>query len=160
MSGASSAMARVAAAHNVHCVLMHNRHADDPRANMFDEVCDFLARSIEMALTAGVAKDKIIVDPGIGFGKTAAQGFDLVRRLPELKAKLGCPILLGVSRKRLIGAATGKSIPAERDAGSVAAGLWGAMHGADIVRVHDAASQADAFRVLAAIEGKLNGPNP
>jgi dihydropteroate synthase len=93
-------MARVAAAHGVHCVLMHNRFSDDPSVDMFSEVRDFLLRSIDMALGAGVARDKIIVDPGIGFGKTAAQGFELVRRLDELKAALGFPILLGVSRKR------------------------------------------------------------
>ncbi len=148
-------MARVAAEHGVHCVLMHNRYSDDPAADMFSEVRDFLALSIDMALKAGVARDRIIVDPGIGFGKTAAQGFELVRRLAELKAALGFPMLLGVSRKRLIGTATGKSVPADRDAGSAAAGLYGALHGADIVRVHDVAAQADAFRVLAAIQGKM-----
>lgn len=147
-------MAHVAAAHDVHCVLMHNRYSDDPQADMFAEVRDFLARSIDMAMKAGVKADKIILDPGIGFGKDAAQGFELVRRLAELKKTLGYPILLGVSRKRLIGAATGKAVPAERDAGSIAAGLYGAMQGADIVRVHDVAGQADAFRVLAAIEGR------
>ncbi len=150
-------MARVAAAHGVHCVLMHNRLSDDPAADMFAEVRTFLSRSIEMALAAGVAQSKIIVDPGIGFGKTAAQGYELVRRLGELKAALGFPILLGVSRKRLIGAATGRSAPTERMAGSLAAGLYGAMHGADIVRVHDVAAHVDAFKVLAAIEGRTTG---
>lgn len=147
-------MARVAAAHDVHCVLMHNRYADDPQADMFAEVRDFLMRSVDMALNAGVKADKIILDPGIGFGKNAQQGFELVRRLGELKAALGYPILLGVSRKRLIGTATGKSVPAERDAGTIAAGLYGALHGADIVRVHDVSGQADAFKVWAAIENR------
>ncbi len=150
-------MARVAATHGVHCVLMHNREQDDPSIDMFAEVRDFLKRSVDIALKHGVAPEKIIVDPGIGFGKTAEQGFELVRRLDELKAALNLPVLLGVSRKRLIGAATGKTIAAERMAGSLAAGLYGAMHGADILRVHDAGAHADAFRVLMAIAYGLDG---
>ena len=150
-------IARVAATHGVHCILMHNREHDDASADTFEEVRAFLSRSIDIALAAGVAREKIIVDPGIGFGKNAAQGFGLVRRLGELKAALGFPMLLGVSRKRLIGAATGRKEPDQRMAGSLAAGLYGAMMGADIVRVHDVAAHADAFRVLAAIQGKATG---
>jgi dihydropteroate synthase len=145
-------MARVAAANDVWCVLMHNRETDDPSVDMYAEVRDFLRRSADLALGAGVAEKRIILDPGIGFGKTPEQGFELVRRLPALRRDLGFPILLGVSRKRLIGAATGRAIASERTVGSVAAGFYGAMHGADILRVHDVRETVDALKVLRAIE--------
>ena len=150
-------IARVAAANDVWCVLMHNRERDDPAVDMFAEVRAFLSRSADIALAAGVAKERIILDPGIGFGKTAEQGFELVRRLGELRQTLGFPILLGVSRKRLIGAATHRSVAAERAVGSVAAGLYGAMQGADILRVHDVREHADALNVLRAIEAAPGG---
>ena len=99
---------------------------------------------------AGVSRENIIVDPGIGFGKTNAQSLRLVRELERLK-ELGCPILLGVSRKRLIGRATGRAIARERLAGSLAAAVIGATKGADILRVHDVAEHVDAMKVHAAI---------
>lgn len=152
-----SEIARVAADGNVHCVLMHNRLQDDPGVDMFAEVKDFLSRSIDIALKAGVAPDRIIVDPGIGFGKTHSQSFELIRRLAELKAALGYPLLLGVSRKRLIGQATTRTIAAERVIGSVSAAVFGACNGADIVRVHDVAEHAEAFGVLNAIRNAQPG---
>ncbi|MDB5532704.1 MAG: Dihydropteroate synthase [Hyphomicrobiales bacterium] len=150
-------IARVSADGNVHCVLMHNRRQDDPSVDMFAEVKDFLSRSIDIALKAGVADDRIIVDPGIGFGKTHSQSFELIRRLAELKAALGYPLLLGVSRKRLIGQATTRTIAAERIIGSVSAAVFGACNGADIVRVHDVAEHAEAFGVLNAIHNVQPG---
>ena len=150
-------MARVAAECGVHCVLMHNRAGDDPGADMFAEVKAFLARSAELALSAGIAREKIILDPGIGFGKTPAQGYELIRRLGELKSVLGFPLLLGVSRKRLIGAATGRTVASERLAGSLAAALYGAMRGVDILRVHDVAAHVDAVKMLAAIDSAAAG---
>jgi dihydropteroate synthase len=151
-------IARVAADAGAHCILMHNRRADDPDANMFAEVVDFLSRSIDIALAAGVARDRIVVDPGIGFGKTHAQSFEMIRRLPELRAHFGLPVLLGASRKRCIGIASGVDIAAQRVAGSVAAHVWGAINGADIVRVHDVRAHVQALGVLRAIEnaGKDN----
>jgi dihydropteroate synthase len=150
-------IARVAAEANVHCVLMHNRLQDDPTVDMFAEVKDFLSRSIDIALKAGVASDRILIDPGIGFGKTHPQSFELIRRLAELKAALGYPLLLGVSRKRLIGQATTRMIAAERVIGSVSAAVFGACNGADIVRVHDVAEHAEAFGVLNAIRNVQTG---
>lgn len=147
-------IAKVSADGGVHCVLMHNRRQDDGSVDMFAEVKDFLSRSIDIALKAGVAQDKIIIDPGIGFGKTHDQSFELVRRLAELKQALGFPLLLGISRKRFIGIATTRTIAAERMIGSVAADLFGALNGADIVRVHDVAAHVEAFAVLNAIQGK------
>lgn len=147
-------MARVVAQTGVHCVLMHNRASEDPAIDIFADACAFLARSVEIALAAGVSRDKIIIDPGIGFGRTHAQSFEQMRRLAELRAAFDLPVLLGASRKRCIGAATGQEIAAQRVAGSVAAHLWGAMHGADIIRVHDVAEHAQALGVLSAIEGR------
>jgi dihydropteroate synthase len=147
-------MARVVAQAGVHCVLMHNRASEDPAIDIYEDACAFLARSVEIALAAGVARDKIIIDPGIGFGRTHAQSFEQMRRLAELRAAFDLPVLLGASRKRCIGAATGQSVAAERVSGSLAAHLWGAMHGADIIRVHDVAEHAQALGVLSAIKGR------
>jgi len=147
-------LARVAADAGALCVLMHNRREDDASIDIFAEVCDFLSRSLDIALAAGVARERIVLDPGIGFGKTHAQSFELIRRLPELKARFALPVLLGASRKRCIGAASGVDVAAERVAGSVAAHLYGAIHGADIVRVHDVAEHRQALGVLRAIQGR------
>ena len=147
-------IARVAADAGALCVLMHNRREDDASIDIFAEVCDFLSRSLAIALAAGVARERIVLDPGIGFGKTHAQSFELIRRLPELKARFALPVLLGASRKRCIGAASGVDVAAERVAGSVAAHLYGAIHGADIVRVHDVAEHRQALGVLRAIQGR------
>jgi dihydropteroate synthase len=143
-------MARVVAERGVPVIVMHNRDAEDASIDIVADVLDFLKRSIDIALAAGIARDKIIVDPGIGFGKTNAQSLTLVRELDRLKV-LGCPILLGVSRKRLIGLATGRTVARERMAGSLAAAVIGATRGAAIVRVHDVAEHLDAMKVYAAI---------
>jgi dihydropteroate synthase len=145
-------MARVAADTGAVAVLMHNRASVDAGVDIVADVLDFLARSIEIALAAGVAREKLILDPGFGFGKTPAQNFELIRRLGELSV-LGCPILLGVSRKSSIGGVTGQNIPAERLAGSLAAGLAGVANGAAILRVHDVAPHWQALQVLQAIGG-------
>ena len=144
------ALAQVAAERGVPAVIMHNRLEDDPSIDVMEEVLAFLARSIEIGLAAGMRHDQFIVYPGFGFGKTHPQSLTLVRDLARLKA-LGCPILLGVSRKRAIGLATGRSEPRERAAGSVAAHLMGAMQGAQIIRVHDVAAHVDAMKVFAAV---------
>lgn len=147
-------IARVAADAGAHCVLMHNRRVDDASVDMFAEVVEFLSRSLDIALKAGVARERIVVDPGVGFGKTHAQSFEMIRRLPDLRTHFGLPVLLGASRKRCIGVASGVEIAAQRVAGSLAAHLWGATHGADIVRVHDVAAHVQALRVLRAIENE------
>ncbi|MGE3247353.1 MAG: dihydropteroate synthase [Beijerinckiaceae bacterium] len=145
-------MARTVADAGVHCVLMHNRAQDDPGVDMFAEVRDFLFRSVDLALAAGVQRDKIILDPGIGFGKTNAQSLEMVCRLGELKAHFGLPVLLGLSRKRIVGQATGKAAGTARDAGTLAANLFGVEQGADILRVHNPAVHADGLKMLAALE--------
>ena len=144
------ALAQVAAERGAPAVIMHNRLEDDPSIDVMEEVLAFLSRSIEIGLAAGMRREQFIVDPGFGFGKTHPQSLTLVRDLARLKA-LGCPILLGVSRKRAIGLATGRSEPKERAAGSVAAHLMGSMQGAQIIRVHDVAAHVDAMKVFAAV---------
>ncbi|HEY5794068.1 MAG TPA: dihydropteroate synthase [Bosea sp. (in: a-proteobacteria)] len=145
------AIAGVAARHGAPIILMHNRETIDPALDILSDVMGFLERSIAIALAAGVPREQIVVDPGIGlFGKTPEQSLLLIRKLARLK-ELGCPILLGASRKSVIGVITGQAVPAERVAGSVAAHLYGATQGASIIRVHDVAEHAQAFKVWAAI---------
>lgn len=149
-------MAKLAAERGVPAVIMHNRDHDDPDIDIMDEVMAFLARSIEIALAAGARRDQLILDPGFGFGKTHAQSLTLVRELARLK-EFGLPILLGVSRKRAIGAVTGRETPGGRLSGSLAAAVMGAMAGASIIRVHDAAEHADAMKVFAAVRDRARG---
>ena len=145
------AIATVAARRGAPIILMHNRDEIDPGLDILAEVLRFLERSIAIATAAGVPRNQIVVDPGIGrFGKTTAQSLRLMRELPRL-AELGCPILLGASRKSVIGELTGQAVPAERVAGSVAAHLWGASRGAAILRVHDVAEHVHALSVWNAL---------
>ncbi len=147
-------MARVVADAGAAAVLMHNRAAVDPGIDIIADVRHFLSRSIDIALRAGVARERLILDPGFGFGKTPAQNLEAVRRLREF-ATLGCPLLLGVSRKSTIGMVTGQKIAADRLAGSLAMGLVGVLNGAAILRVHDVAAHVQALQVLHAIEAGL-----
>lgn len=112
------------------------------------EVRAFLARRVEACVAAGVRRDAICVDPGIGFGKTAAHNLELLRQLPAF-GSLGCPVLVGVSRKSLLGMITGRPAP-ERLAGSVALAALCVAGGAHIVRAHDVAATVDAVKVAAA----------
>jgi dihydropteroate synthase len=151
------AMVEVAAGCDAGLVVMHM--AGEPKgmqdAPYYDdvvaEVCGYLADRARTLEDAGVAHDRIALDPGIGFGKTTAHNLELLRRLPEVVA-LGYPVLAGVSRKRFIGEITGVSVPAERVAGSVAGALWAVAAGAAIVRVHDVAETVQALRVWRAID--------
>ena len=103
---------------------------------------------------AGVAPERIALDPGIGFGKTTEHNLEVLRRLPELVA-LGYPVVIGVSRKRFIGEVTGEVRPDRRVAGSVAGAAYSALHGGDVIRVHDVAETVQALRMIAAIAGGL-----
>ena len=116
------------------------------------EVESFLAERAEVAIAAGVPEERIVLDPGIGFGKTLAHNLELLRALPRL-ARLG-PLLLGVSRKRFLGALTGREIAADRVAASVAAALYCYRGGARLLRVHDVQPTADALAVERALEGR------
>jgi dihydropteroate synthase len=138
-------------------VLMHmpaSLRAEPPRSAVGDvvaEVRDFLAERIEAALAAGIAEERIWVDPGIGFGKVNPEGnLELLRRLGELRA-LGRPIVVGTSRKSFIGEIDG-SAPAERLGGTIASSLLAAREGADVLRVHDVREVAEALRTAAAVD--------
>jgi len=121
-------------------------HYDD----VIIEVGGYLVAQATMLEAAGVARERIAIDPGIGFGKSVEHNLELLRRLPEL-AELGFPLVLGVSRKRFIGAISGVDEPHERVGGSIAAALFAAEHGADILRVHDVASTVQALEIQRAL---------
>lgn len=116
------------------------------------EVLDYLAGRIEVCEAAGIPRGRLILDPGIGFGKTVAHNVALLRALPRFHA-LGCPLLVGVSRKSFIGALAGEPDPARRLPGSLAAGLWAAQAGAAILRVHDVAETVQALALWRALAG-------
>lgn len=148
--------ARVAAASGLPVILMHSR--GDP-ATMQDEptydracldVYDHLAARIDAAVVAGGRREQILVDPGIGFGKTLAHNLDILRHL-WLYRGLGVPAVLGVSRKSFIARIAGDVPAPERLPGSLAAGLFGLVNGVSILRVHDAVATRQAVQVLNAI---------
>jgi len=114
------------------------------------EVGAFLAERVAAAEAAGIARERIVVDPGFGFGKTVAHNFELLRNLDRIAA-LGLPVLAGWSRKSTLGAITGRGAD-DRLAASLAAALLAVERGARIVRVHDVAATRDALQVLAALE--------
>ena len=114
------------------------------------DIADYFARSLEIAAKAGIARENIVLDPGIGFGKTPEQSMTALARLGELCA-LGQPVLVGASRKRFISTVT-PSEPSQRLGGSIAAHLIAARNGANIIRAHDVAETVQALLVAAAIE--------
>lgn len=125
----------------------------DPRyADPLLDVYDHLAERVAACEAAGIARKSILLDPGIGFGKTLEHNLAILRGLSLLHG-LGCPILLGVSRKSFIGALSGETDPKARLPGSLAAALAGAAQGAQILRVHDVAETRQALKVAAALEG-------
>ncbi|MFZ5817105.1 MAG: dihydropteroate synthase [Bacillota bacterium] len=129
------AMARVAARHRAPVVLMHNQHGTEYRELLGDMIA-FFQRSVELGRQAGLPEELVIIDPGIGFGKTPLQNLEVLQRLAELKV-LGRPILLGTSRKSTIGKVLGGLPPEERVEGTAATVALGIAFGAEIVRVHD-----------------------
>lgn len=115
------------------------------------EVARYLKTRSETCVAAGIAPQRITLDPGFGFGKTLQHNIALMRHLPELMAETGLPLLVGVSRKSMIGELTGEADAAERVHGSVAAALASVARGAQIVRVHDVKATADALKVWEAL---------
>jgi dihydropteroate synthase len=138
-------------------VLMHMRGEprtmqDDPRyEDVVAEVKDALAERLEAAVAAGVAEERVWLDPGIGFGKTAAHKMELLRRLGELR-ELGRPLVIGTSRKSFIGKVDG-SAAGERLGGTIASSVLAAAEGAEVLRVHDVAEVRQALAVATAILG-------
>ena len=143
------AMAPLVAERGVPVIIMHNREAADANIDIIAEVTAFFARSLEIAERTGIARDKIVLDPGIGFGKTPEQSIVCIARLAEFK-RFGLPLLVGASRKRFINSVTPSS-PDERLGGSIASHLMAVNNGASIVRAHDVAETVQALRVAAAI---------
>lgn len=144
------AMAQLVAARNVPVVIMHNRDEADPAIDIMKDISAFFARSLDIATRAGIDEGNIVLDPGIGFGKTQDQSMTALARLDELR-EFGLPVLVGASRKRFI-ASVVPSEPQHRLGGSIAAHLIAAQRGARIIRTHDVAETVQALRVTAAIE--------
>ena len=144
-------IARVAADHGAPVIVMHNRETIDPAIDIVADVLAFFERSLAIARRAGIRDGDIVLDPGVGFGKSWAQHLEVLRRLAEIKA-LGFPVLVGVSRKSILGRLHDRDTrPADRLVGSLAAHALAATLGADIVRVHDVAAHIDAMRVVDAV---------
>jgi dihydropteroate synthase len=141
-------LAELAAQTGSGLVLMHNQD-NTTYQDLVADIIESLARSVAVAESAGVARDAIVVDPGIGFGKTAEQNLEVLRRLGELKA-LGLPILLGTSRKSTIGKVLGLPVE-DRIEGTAATVALGIAGGADIVRVHDVAPMVRVARMSDAV---------
>jgi dihydropteroate synthase len=144
-----SKLADVVAARGVPVIIMHNRERADPSIDIMADMASFFTRSLEIASRAGIARDKVVLDPGIGFGKTPEQSLTAIARLSELKS-FGLPLLVGASRKRFIDKVS-PAPPDRRLAGSIAAHLSAVAGGAAIVRAHDVAETVQALRVAAAI---------
>ena len=142
-------MARVVAEHQAPVVIMHNRMSVDPAIDIVAEVTDFFRRSLDIATRAGIPRQRIVLDPGIGFGKTAEQSLTCIARLDAWR-EFGVPLLVGASRKRFIHSIA-PSEPMDRLGGSLAAHLLAVENGATIVRVHDVAATAQALAVASAI---------
>jgi dihydropteroate synthase len=142
-------MARVVADRGVPIIVMHNREAADPALDIVAEVTSFFQRSLEIAARAGIARERIVLDPGIGFGKTPEQSVTCLARLDAWRG-FGLPLLVGASRKRFIHTIA-PSDPMGRLGGSLAAHLLAVELGAAIVRAHDVAPTVQALAVAAAI---------
>jgi dihydropteroate synthase len=155
-AGADPDMFGVVAAAGAGMVLMHMRgepttmQADPRYDDVVAEVRSFLAERVEAAVAAGIGRDRISVDPGIGFGKNLEHNLALLRRIGSFH-ELRAPVVVGASRKRFVGELSGAEEPADRLEGSLGAAAWCATQGVDVVRVHDVAATVGALRVVDAI---------
>lgn len=143
-------MAPLVAERSVPVIVMHNRESADPAIDIVADVVAFFDRSLEIAARAGIVTDKIVLDPGIGFGKTPEQSIICLAQLTAFK-RFGLPLLVGASRKRFINSVT-PSPPDDRIGGSIASHLLAVGQGAAIIRAHDVKETVQALRVAAAIE--------
>ena len=153
---AAPELAGLVADRGADCCLMHmlgepRTMQDDPRYDdVVSEVKAFLEQRLAFAVAEGVPEERIQLDPGIGFGKTVAHNLELLARLDELVA-LGRPIVIGTSRKGFLGRLTGRTVPAERVAGTIATNVLALERGAQVFRVHDVRAVRDALVVAAAM---------
>ena len=146
------AMADVAAESGAAVVIMHNRESIDPDLDVEADLWRFFDRSLKLADRAGILRTRILLDPGVGFGKNKAQNRKALALTGALRETFGLPILVGVSRKRLMNEPSGAASVDEQLAGTLAANLAAFARGAAVFRVHDAAGHAAAFKVFEAIE--------
>ena len=152
-------MAGVVAGSGAECCLMHMRGEPrtmqtDPRyGDVVDEVRAFLEERLAFAIGEGIAEQRVLIDPGIGFGKTVAHNLELLRRLHDLLA-LGRPIVIGTSRKSFLGRIAGDGDAAARLGGTVASNVLALERGASVFRVHDVAPVREALAVAAATLGE------
>jgi len=124
----------------------------DPRyQNVVADVGAYLRRRVELCLAAGIGRERLLADPGFGFGKTLEHNLALLRALQPLAQQVGVPLLVGLSRKTMLGAITGETVPAERLGASVAVAMEAARRGAAVIRVHDVKATRQALQVLAAL---------
>ena len=144
-------MAGVVARHGAPVLVMHNRDRADPAIDIMRDIDAFFSRSLAIADAAGIAREDIVLDPGIGFGKTPEQSLLVLSRFAELQS-FGLPLMIGASRKRFIDSVS-PAPPDRRLGGSLAAHLAAVERGAVIVRTHDVAETVQALRVAAAIRG-------
>jgi dihydropteroate synthase len=142
-------MARLMAARHSPVIVMHNRRAVEADIDIMQDISAFFTRSLDIAAKAGISRENIVLDPGIGFGKTSEQSMTALARLEEF-AVFGLPLLVGASRKRFINSVT-PSEPDQRLGGSIAAHLIAVKGGARIIRTHDVSETVQALRVAAAI---------
>lgn len=145
-------MAGLVASRQTPVIVMHNREAADPTLDIMKDIADFFVRSLAIAEKAGISRGNIVLDPGIGFGKTPEQSITALARLSELSV-FGLPLMVGASRKRFISSVL-LSEPHQRLGGSIAAHLAAARAGARIIRTHDVSETVQALRVAAAIEDR------
>jgi dihydropteroate synthase len=142
-------MAAVVAAHRVPVIVMHNREKVEPGLDIMADVAAFFSRSLAIAEAAGISCSRIVLDPGVGFGKTPEQSLTVIAQLASLK-RFGLPLLVGASRKRFINSVV-PSEPDQRLGGSIAAHLLAVQNGAAIIRTHDVAPTLQSMRVAAAL---------
>lgn len=143
-------MARVIADHGAPVIVMHNRDSVDPDLDIMQDLTAFFTRSLDIAAAAGIPNHHIVLDPGIGFGKTPQQSMIALARVDELQT-FGLAVLVGASRKKFISTVS-PSEPQQRLGGSIAAHLLAAQRGAQIIRAHDVAETVQALRIASAIE--------
>jgi dihydropteroate synthase len=141
-------MAAVIAGHQAACVLMHNRPAAEAgEGDVVEAIRSFLERSINLVLSAGVREDAILLDPGLGFGKTYAENWEVMRRLDELK-QIGYPLLLGASRKSMIAKLLDLQDPKARLAGTLGTTALAVRAGVEFIRVHDVRENRECAQVI------------
>ena len=142
-------MAGIVARHRAGVIIMHNREAADAAIDILDDIEAFFARSLAIAARAGIGREAMVLDPGIGFGKTPEQSMTAIAELKRLH-KFDLPLLVGASRKRFIDAVD-PAPPDRRLGGSIAAHVLAVLSGARLIRTHDVAETVQALRILAAI---------